>query len=84
MSKLEEVFDNINENFAKIASLPFIQGVQGDSYKMVTKYIFEYSYNVSKNPDSSWIVTEDGAILLNSIFSRNDIGTKNKKTQYYG
>lgn len=80
--KMQEVFDNINENFAKIASLPFIQGVQGDSYKMVTKYIFEYSNKVPTNSDANWIVTEDGAILLNSIFSRNDIGTENKKTLY--
>lgn len=60
--KMQEVFNNINENFAKIASLPFIQGVQGDSYQLEEKEIW----------NSDWTITTDGAILLNSIFGLYD------------
>lgn len=59
--KMQTVFDNINENFAKIASLPFIQGVQGDSYQLVEKQIW----------DNNAKLTKDGALLLESIFNRS-------------
>ena len=50
--KMQDVFNNINENFAKIASLPFIQGVQGDSYQLVEKPIW----------DNNAKLTEEGAL----------------------
>ena len=31
---MADAFDKINDNFKKIASLPFLQGVQGDSYQL--------------------------------------------------
>ena len=58
VDSLNTAFDTINENFKKIASLPFLQGVQGDSYKIITKAILT----------DSWNLTEDGALLLNCIF----------------
>ena len=61
--KLQEVFDNINENFKKVATMPFVQGVQGDSYTLVVKHVFEKSAN------NTILVTTEGADLLNSIFS---------------
>lgn len=65
--KMQSVFNNINENFAKIASLPFIQGVQGDSYQLVEKPIWQK--NGSDINDAK--LTEDGAVLLGSIFNKH-------------
>lgn len=62
-SKLQEVFDNINENFKKVASMPFVQGVQGDSYTLVVKHVFEKSLQ-----DNKFYITAEGVELLNSIF----------------
>lgn len=59
--KLQEVFDNINENFKKVATMPFVQGVQGDSYTLVVKHVFE-------KVGSFIQVTNEGAELLNSMF----------------
>ena len=56
---MADAFDKINDNFKKIASLPFLQGVQGDSYQLE-----EYKIWVDKD----WTITEDGKILLESIF----------------
>lgn len=65
--KMQSVFNNINENFAKIASLPFIQGVQGDSYQLVEKPIWQK--NGADINDAK--LTEDGAVLLGSIFNKH-------------
>lgn len=65
-SQWTTVFDNINENFKKIATIPFIQGVQGDSYVLVEKSIWNV---VENNGSYSWVLTDYGAVLLNSIFS---------------
>lgn len=55
---LSNAFEIINENFRKLASAPFLQGVKGDSYQL-------QAYPIFKNG----LLTEEGAILLNSIFS---------------
>ncbi len=65
--KMQDVFNNINENFAKIASLPFIQGVQGDSYQLVEKPIWQKNGSDINNAT----LTEDGALLLGSIFNKS-------------
>lgn len=62
---MADAFDKINDNFKKIASLPFLQGVQGDSYQLE-----EYSIWEDDNM-GNWILTEDGKVLLNSIFGRD-------------
>jgi hypothetical protein len=61
-TSLADAFDKINDNFKKIASLPFLQGVQGDSYQLEEYPIWE------KDTTENWILTEDGKILLDSIF----------------
>ena len=62
VSGIHDAFEIINNNFKNIASLPFIQGVQGDSYTLISKDIWvengTYNYKLSK----------EGAVLLNSIF----------------
>jgi hypothetical protein len=59
-------FETINNNFKTIASLPFIQGVQGDSYTLISKDIWvEVNDNVSP---VYYALTKEGAVLLNSIF----------------
>ena len=74
-AKMQAVFDNINENFAKIASLPFIQGVQGDSYQLVEKPIW----------DNNAKLTKDGALLLGSIFKTSfSVGTSFSELKYGG
>ena len=57
-AKLQESFETINENFKKIASLPFLQGAQGDSFRTIQYLIFDEHGNI----------TQKGALLLNSIF----------------
>ena len=57
-AKLQECFETINENFKKIASLPFLQGAQGDSFRTIQYLIFDEQGNI----------TQKGALLLNSIF----------------
>ena len=57
-AKLQESFETINENFKKIASLPFLQGAQGDSFRTIQYLIFDEQGNI----------TQKGALLLNSIF----------------
>ena len=57
-AKLQECFETINENFKKIASLPFLQGAQGDSFRTIQYLIFDEHSNI----------TQKGALLLNSIF----------------
>ena len=77
-AKLQDVFNNINENFAKIASLPFIQGVQGDSYQLVEKPIWQKNGTGIDNV----ILTEDGALLLESIFKTSfSVGTTFNKVR---
>ena len=61
-SSLENVFENINNNFKKLASMPFIQGVQGDSYTLTSKPILKITNTVSQ-------LTKEGALLLNGIFN---------------
>ena len=56
-AKLQESFETINENFKKIASLPFLQGAQGDSFRTIQYLIFDEHGNI----------TQKGALLLNSI-----------------
>lgn len=58
------LFDKINNNFEKIASLPFLQGVKGDSFQLSVKHIWEKNYANKK-----WYLTEEGALLLNAIFN---------------
>lgn len=63
---LNNAFEVINENFKKLSSMPFLQGVQGDSYQVITKNVWDTSGAI-------WIITEDGALLLNSIFGISTI-----------
>jgi hypothetical protein len=58
---MADAFDKINDNFKKIASLPFLQGVQGDSYQLEEYKIW----------NDNWTITEDGKVLLNSIFGKD-------------
>lgn len=58
---LSDAFNKINDNFKKIASLPFLQGVQGDSYQLEEYKI--WNDNLS--------ITEDGKVLLDSIFGKD-------------
>ena len=60
------LFDKINNNFEKIASLPFLQGVKGDSFQLATKHIWE-----KNDANNKWYLTEEGALLLNAIFNTN-------------
>ena len=58
VKSLENSIEQINENFKTLASLPFMQGVKGDSYELVEKPIW-----------NNGLLTKEGADLLNSIFS---------------
>lgn len=60
---LSDAIDVINENFRKLASTPFLQGVKGDAYHTTVRHIFEDN-----------IITNDGALLLNCIFGTNISG----------
>ena len=63
---IRNAFETINNNFKNIVSLPFIQGVQGDSYTLISKDIWvEVNDNVSP---VYYALTKEGAVLLNSIF----------------
>jgi hypothetical protein len=61
MEGLADAFKKINSNFEKLASTPFLQGVKGDSYELVTENIFESS-------GETYVLTDWGVKLLNSIF----------------
>ena len=60
---LSDAIEVINENFRKLASTPFLQGVKGDAYHTTVRHIFE---------DGK--ITNDGALLLNCIFETNISG----------
>lgn len=62
---MADAFDKINDNFKKIASLPFLQGVQGDSYQLEEYPIWE------EDNIGNYLLTEDGKVLLDSIFGRD-------------
>ena len=63
---IRNAFETINNNFKIIASLPFIQGVQGDSYTLISKDIWtEVNNNITP---VYYALTKEGAVLLNSIF----------------
>jgi hypothetical protein len=63
---IRNAFETINNNFKTIASLPFIQGVQGDSYTQISKDIWtEVNNNITP---VYYALTKEGAVLLNSIF----------------
>ena len=63
---IRNAFETINNNFKTIASLPFIQGVQGDSYTLISKDIWtEVNNNITP---VYYALTKEGAVLLNSIF----------------
>jgi hypothetical protein len=66
--ELQKAFLAINENFKKIASMPFVQGVQGDSYQLDPRDIF----------DENNCLTQDGALLFNDIFN-TDLFTVGKE-----
>lgn len=69
-NKMATAFTNINDNFKKIASLPFLQGLQGDSYELKEYHVFE---KLSSSPDElklgNAVLTEEGAVLINAIFN---------------
>lgn len=66
------VFENINENFKKLASLPFLQGIKGDSFEQINKPIWVFD-----DAKQKYVATEEGAKLLSSIykidFSKNPV-----------
>lgn len=63
VKSLESSIEQINENFKTLASLPFMQGVKGDSYELVEKPIW-----VLKEGKSQYTITQEGVELINSIF----------------
>lgn len=69
-NKMATAFTNINDNFKKIASLPFLQGLQGDSYELKEYHVFE---KLSSSHDElnlgNAVLTEEGAVLINAIFN---------------
>ena len=69
-NKMATAFTNINDNFKKIASLPFLQGLQGDSYELKEYHVFE---KLSSSPDElnlgNAVLTEEGVVLINAIFN---------------
>jgi microcystin-dependent protein len=71
-NKMATAFTNINDNFKKIASLPFLQGLQGDSYELKEYHVFE---KLSSSQDElklgNAVLTEEGAVLINAIFNTN-------------
>lgn len=67
-NKMATAFTNINDNFKKIASLPFLQGVAGDSYQLIEFKIWDLDETVSENAVNAQL-TKEGAVLLNSIFN---------------
>ena len=70
-NKMATAFTNINDNFKKIASLPFLQGVAGDSYQLIEFKIWDLDETQSENALDAQL-TKEGAILLNSIFNTDD------------
>lgn len=84
--KMAIAFSNINENFKKIASLPFLQGVAGDSYQLQ-----EYKIIVKQNePEKDDLtinnplsLTKEGASLFNAIFDTNDFTEGNDFNSIY-
>jgi len=59
---LSDAIETINENFKKLASLPFIHGAQGDSFSCETFPIWKDRGN------GTYKLTEKGALLIHSIF----------------
>ena len=79
---IRNAFETININFKNIASLPFIQGVQGDSYTLISKDIWvEVNDNISP---IYYALTKEGAVLLNSIFESVIDNTDNTKKFHEG
>jgi hypothetical protein len=70
-NKMATAFTNINDNFKKIASLPFLQGVAGDSYQLIEFKIWDLDETVSENAVNAQL-TKEGAVLLNSIFNTDE------------
>ena len=70
-NKMATAFTNINDNFKKIASLPFLQGVAGDSYQLIEFKIWDLDETQSENALEAQL-TKEGAILLNSIFNTDE------------
>lgn len=68
-ANMEKVFDNINENFKKIVSIPFLQGIKGDSFKLIEQKIFDDNKNL----------TDEGKVLLKSIYPDKCTENKNYK-----
>lgn len=68
-ANMEKVFDNINENFKKIVSIPFLQGIKGDSFKLIERKIFDDNKNL----------TDEGKVLLKSIYPDKFTENKNYK-----
>lgn len=87
-NKMATAFTNINDNFKKIASLPFLQGLQGDSYELKEYHVFE---KLSSSSDElklgNAVLTEEGAVLINAIFntsfkSGNSLSELRKNTDF--
>ena len=87
-NKMATAFTNINDNFKKIASLPFLQGLQGDSYELKEYHVFE---KLSSSSDElklgNAVLTEEGAVLINAIFntsfkSGNSLINLRKNTEF--
>lgn len=70
-NKMATAFTNINDNFKKIASLPFLQGVAGDSYQLIEFKIWDLDETQSTNALDAQL-TKEGAVLLNSIFNTDE------------
>ena len=71
---IETVFNNINDNFNKLSSTPFLQGADGKSFEHYEAKVYDKDHDKVKNKEKG--LTKYGAALLNAVFS--DI-TKEKK-----
>ena len=64
---MADAFDKINDNFKKIASLPFLQGVQGDSYQLETIVFSDEAgtlvYNISEGERAGVIVNRNTGLI---------------------
>ena len=63
---IETVFNNINDNFNKLSSTPFLQGADGKSFEHYEVKVYDKDQDKDKKKDKG--LTKYGAALLNAVF----------------
>ena len=63
---IETVFNNINDNFNKLSSTPFLQGADGKSFEHYEVKVYDKDQDKNKKKDKG--LTKYGAALLNAVF----------------